>query len=166
MNTNDIEIHVHWPWRANIDIFFENTRKAVYCKTMCAVSQTQILILKPHFPKYYVNDHWALLATEAFIPEVFCEKGVLENFAKFTGKHLCQSLFFNKVAGLRLAILLKKRLWHRCLPLNFCKVSKNTLIEHLRKTASKCCRRFLFKEFSKVTPRALERNLGTWSMFL
>ena len=27
-------------------------------------------------------------------------KSVLENFAKFTGKHLCQSLFFNKVAGL------------------------------------------------------------------
>ena len=25
----------------------------------------------------------------------FCEKGVLINFAKFTGKHLCQSLFFN-----------------------------------------------------------------------
>ena len=32
--------------------------------------------------------------------EVFCKKGVLRNFAKFTGKHLCQSLFFNKVAGL------------------------------------------------------------------
>ena len=32
--------------------------------------------------------------------EVFYEKGVLRNFAKFTGKHLCQSLFFNKVAGL------------------------------------------------------------------
>ena len=28
-------------------------------------------------------------------------KGVLINFVKFTGKHLCQSLFFNKVAGLR-----------------------------------------------------------------
>ena len=26
-------------------------------------------------------------------------KGVLRNFAKFTRKHLCQSLFFNKVAG-------------------------------------------------------------------
>ena len=25
---------------------------------------------------------------------VFCEKGVLKNVAKFTGKHLCQSLFF------------------------------------------------------------------------
>ena len=37
-------------------------------------------------------------------------KGVLRNFAKFIGKHLCQSLFFNKVAGLRSATLLKKRL--------------------------------------------------------
>ena len=27
------------------------------------------------------------------------KKGVLRNFSKFTGKHLCQSLFFNKVAG-------------------------------------------------------------------
>ena len=35
-------------------------------------------------------------------PEVFCKKGVLRNFAKFTGKHLCQRLFFNKVAGQRL----------------------------------------------------------------
>ena len=32
-------------------------------------------------------------------PEVFCKKGVLRNFAEFTGKHLCQRLFFNKVAG-------------------------------------------------------------------
>ena len=29
---------------------------------------------------------------------VFCKKCVLRNFTKFTGKHLCQSLFFNKVA--------------------------------------------------------------------
>ena len=29
-------------------------------------------------------------------------RGVLRNFAKLTGKHLCQTLFFNKVAGLRL----------------------------------------------------------------
>ena len=29
------------------------------------------------------------------------KKGVLRNFAKFTGKHLRQRLFFNKVAGLR-----------------------------------------------------------------
>ena len=29
-------------------------------------------------------------------------KGDLRNFAKFTGKHLCQSPFFNKVTGLRM----------------------------------------------------------------
>ena len=34
-------------------------------------------------------------------PEVFCKKGGLKNFVKFTLKHLCQGLFFNKVAGLK-----------------------------------------------------------------
>ena len=43
-------------------------------------------------------------------PNVFSKKVILKNFAKFTRKHLCQSLFFNKVAGLRSANLLKKRL--------------------------------------------------------
>ena len=41
------------------------------------------------------------------------------NFAKFTGNHLCQRLSFNKVAGLRSATLLKKRIWHRCFPANY-----------------------------------------------
>ena len=36
-------------------------------------------------------------------PEVFCKKGVFKSFEKFTGKHLCQSLFFNKVAALMAA---------------------------------------------------------------
>ena len=38
-------------------------------------------------------------------PDVICKKGALRNFAKFTEKYLCQSLFSNKVAGLRLAEL-------------------------------------------------------------
>ena len=37
-------------------------------------------------------------------PEVFCKKGVLKNFAKFTVKHLCQSLFFDIVYGQRLQL--------------------------------------------------------------
>ena len=32
-------------------------------------------------------------------PKVFYKKEVLKNFAKFTAKHLCQSLFLNKVVG-------------------------------------------------------------------
>ena len=47
------------------------------------------------------------------------KKGVLENLAEFTGKHLCQSLFLNKVSGLRPATLLKERLWNSCFPVNF-----------------------------------------------
>ena len=39
--------------------------------------------------------------------EVFYKKDVLKNFAKFTGKHLCQGLFFNKVAGLWQLLLQK-----------------------------------------------------------
>ena len=55
-------------------------------------------------------------------------KGVLRKFAKFTEKHLCQSLFFNKVAGLRSATSLNMRHLHRC----FCEIFKNTfLAEHL-----------------------------------
>ena len=54
-------------------------------------------------------------------PEVFYKKCALRNFGKFTGKHLCQSLFFNKVTSLRPTTLLKKRLWHRCFPVNFAK---------------------------------------------
>ena len=50
---------------------------------------------------------------------VICRKGVLKDFAKFTGKHLCQTLFFNKEAALRPATFLKKRL--RSFPVNFAK---------------------------------------------
>ena len=65
--------------------------------------------------------------------EVFHKKGVFRNFTKFTGKHLCQSIFINKIADLRPATLLKKRLWHRCFPVNFVKFLKTPfLIEHLR----------------------------------
>ena len=52
---------------------------------------------------------------------MFCKKGVLWSFTKFTGKHLCQSHFFNKVTGLRSTTLLKKKLQHRYFPVIFAK---------------------------------------------
>ena len=75
---------------------------------------------------------WANVAEERFLEtgmvlnrsshaEVFSRKSALRNFAKFTGKHLCQGLFVNKVADLRPAVLSKKKLWHRCFPVNFVK---------------------------------------------
>ena len=53
------------------------------------------------------------------------KQGVLKDFAKLTGKHVCQNL--------KPAILLKKTLWHRCFPVNFVKF----LRIHRRETASK-----------------------------
>ena len=68
-------------------------------------------------------------------PDVFCKEGVLKIFTKFTGKHLCQSLFFNKFTGLRpeTCNFIKKIIWHRDFPVNFAKFLRTTFLkEHLR----------------------------------
>ena len=67
----------------------------------------------------------SVASLQAVVQRCFCKKGVPRNFAKFTGKQLCQSLFLNKVAGLRL--------WHRSFPVNFEKFVRTPfLTEHLR----------------------------------
>ena len=54
-------------------------------------------------------------------------------FAKFSGKHLCQRLYFNKVAGLK---AVKQRL-AQVFSCEFIEISKNTFItEDLRTTGS------------------------------
>ena len=71
---------------------------------------------------------WVILtkAVRSSRPEVFCKKGVLRNFAKFLGKLLYQSLFFNKVADLRPATLIKKETLARVFSCESCEISKNT----------------------------------------
>ena len=60
----------------------------------------------------------------------------LKIFAKFIGKHLCQSLFFKKVAGMRSLALLKIALAQK-FSCEFCEIFKNTFFtEHLRTNAS------------------------------
>ena len=58
-------------------------------------------------------------------PEVFCKKSVLKNFAKFTGKQLCQSLFFNKVAG-QACNFVKKETLVQVFSCEFCEIFRNT----------------------------------------
>ena len=48
------------------------------------------------------KDH--LINVRSSRPDVLLKTGILKNFAKFTGKHLCQSLLFKNVAGLRLQL--------------------------------------------------------------
>ena len=52
----------------------------------------------------------------AFRKLLKCEKFVCEKLS-----WVCPSVFFNKVAGVRTATLLKKRLWPRCFPVTFAK---------------------------------------------
>ena len=49
------------------------------------------------------------IKTRSRYPRCSVRKDVLRNFAKFTGRYLCQSLS-------------KKKLWHRCFPVNFLRI--------------------------------------------
>ena len=49
------------------------------------------------------------------------KKCVLRNFAKFTGKHQCQSLFFNKVAG-----FIKNETLAQVFSCEFCEISRKS----------------------------------------
>ena len=50
---------------------------------------------------------------------IFLWKGVFEKFANFTGKHLCQSFFFNKS-------FIKKESLEQMFSCEFCQIFKNT----------------------------------------
>ena len=87
-------------------------------------------------------------------------KGVLRNFAKFTGKHLCQSLFFHKVAGLSPATLLNMWLWHRCLPVIFPKFLRTPFLQNTswRLLLNLHYGRFFFFFFFEFTNVLIEKH--------
>ena len=86
------------------------------------------------YSKVFQNEflYWKYYKTFQKQPrEMFYKKVVLTNFAKFTGKHLSHSFFFNKVAGLSPATLFKKRLRHRCFPMNFAKFLRTPFLQNI-----------------------------------
>ena len=90
-------------------------------------------------------------------PEVFCIKGVHRNFGKFTGKRLCQSLVFNKVASWP-ATLLKKRHSHRSFAVNFSKFLRTPLLTN---TSGGCFWHFQTWCYEKEQNRNYSTNLTT-----
>ena len=60
-------------------------------------------------------------STEVANSGVVCKKVFLKISQKITEKYMCESLFYNKVTGLRPVASLKKRFWQRCFPVNFAK---------------------------------------------
>ena len=75
--------------------------------------------------------HQSVGFPEAVARGVFLKKVALKNVAKFTRKQLYCGLFFNKVAGLRPATLLKKRLQNNCFPINFGLFLKTTVFHRI-----------------------------------
>ena len=90
---------------------------------------------------------------------MFSKKGVLKNFTKFTGKHLCQISFLIK-------LLLKKRP-DSC---EFCGIFKNTFFrEQLRATASERCWRYVWitdQEFKERFLHLASEFVCLWSVIL
>ena len=82
-------------------------------------------------------------------------KGVLRNFIKFTGQHLCQSLFFNKVADMRPATLFKKRLWHWCFSVNFVKFLRTPFVQNNLWTTAPRFKRKQFVAFNLFMTEAI-----------
>ena len=75
---------------------------------------------------YRIPHHYYFLQKQP--PEVFYRnRRSFKNFTKFAGKHLCQSLFFNKVAGRPTTLL--KRIWHRCFRVNFLKFLRTPFLQ-------------------------------------
>ena len=59
--------------------------------------------------------------------EEFCKRGVLKNFAIFTGKHLYWSLF----ADLQVCNFIKKRLQSWCFPVNTAKFLRTHILKNI-----------------------------------
>ena len=79
--------------------------------------------------------------SEAAIRRCSSKKGDLKNFAIFTGK-LVLNFLLSKVTGLKARNFMKKKLQHRCFPLNIAKLLRtivfisNTDSLHLKYIAS------------------------------
>ena len=58
------------------------------------------------------------------------KKDVLRNFAKCRERHLRWNFFLNKIESFRPATLFKKRLRHRCFPVNFMKFLKAPFLQN------------------------------------
>ena len=103
----------------------------------------KLLFLQKEFPTNYPF----LTRRPSFLKTVFrsshrscsVKKDAFRNSRKLSGKHLCKSLFFNKV--------IKKETLVQVFSCEFCGISKNTYFtEHLRATVSK----YLSKGFGEM----------------
>ena len=94
----------------------------VLIKTIwCITKRFDFLIL-------FMKNHLWIANVKCSRLQMLCKMHFLKKFAKFTGKHLSPSLFFNKVADLHPATLLTMRYQHWGFPVNFAKTLKTPFL--------------------------------------
>ena len=96
-------------------------------------SRTFFYLILFYFTRYFMVVLWAKIYFFQMRSAYGLKKFI--KFVKFTGKHLCQSLFFNKVAEVSPAILFKK--------------------ETLAKAEKKFMKEFIFSSFADLQNETL-----------
>ena len=80
-------------------------------------SMLSLEFLRSYFSKYL----WLIAVTKSSYRKCSIKQAVLKNFAIFKEKTPVLESLFNKVAGLQACDFIKKRLQHRCFPVNVTK---------------------------------------------
>ena len=82
-----------------------------FCRLFVYLSNILFILIyynkKAFLKEATIMSSWIALVAGSIHRRCSLWKGVPRNFAKFTGKYLCQSLFLNKVADLSLQLYLK-----------------------------------------------------------
>ena len=74
------------------------------------------------FSKYFIKQVETNQSFRSNLSQTFFKIGVLKTFAMFTGKHVCWNLFLIKCYCLNDYNFIKKKLQHRCFPVNIAKL--------------------------------------------
>ena len=90
---------------------------------------------------------------------IFCKKTVLKNFATFTQTSVLESLF-NKVEGLKVCKFIKKRLQHRCFPVNIANFLKTSTLENINELLN-----FLDLKLITIEYRGRQSVLGVFQNY-
>ena len=88
---------------------------------------SDIVFFKAQYKNFYVS--WSSRSV------MFCQKGVLKNFATFTAKHLCQNLLFNTITVGACNIIIGETM-AQVFSYVFCEIFKNTYFEENQRLAA------------------------------
>ena len=127
----------NWTGKLQVTVLFTYIFRKKLCPHTFKASLEEVIVMRSEKMKAkYMKGN-----VQKQPPQVFYKKGVLKNFVKFTGKHLCQSLFLKK------------------LPAKTCKFFE--ILKKLCATTSGCVKEFFYKSAGWHLATSLRINFFT-----